>query len=224
MYVVIYKDRVVLGIIPWDNQYIMDVMRSRYRETIEIPYTEPNISEFPLQINDNVKIYPAEEDRTQAINPLVEYYYGPSWEFLENKVIAHYTVNPHDLSSAKNNYRDKASLVRYQKEISGTTVTINDHEYFVETDRTLRTKYAEKLISMEEDVNWKFQDQWVILSKADMQMIVNAINAHVQSTFDEEYYLNLLIEQAESLEDLLAIEELNKRPSLELMEQNGISS
>jgi hypothetical protein len=216
MYVVIYKDMVVLGVIPWDTRYIKDVLSIRYGETVELPYREPDISEFPLQANENVKIYPAEEKYAQSVNnPLVEYYHGPSWEFLENKVIGHYVVNKHDLSSAKGKYKDRASDIRYKKEISGTTVTINNNQHFIETGRMQRSKYIEKLLSMEESVNWKFQDQWDILSKVDIQKIVSTINTHIQSAFDEEYNFNLLIEQAESIEDLLAIEELNKQQSLD---------
>lgn len=217
MYVVKYKDRVVLGIIPWNNKYIMDVMRVRHRETIELPYLEPEASEFPLQVNDNITIYPAEEDRSSDINPMIESYYGPTWEFLADKVIAHYEIRPLSLDDAKINFRAKAANLRYPKEIQGTKITIDGTEYFLETDRESRKKYIEKLMTIgDQTVNWKFVQGWVMLDKQKLESIVSAIDQHVQSTFDEEYALNTQINNAQDVATLLAIEELNLTPQVNL--------
>jgi len=210
MYVVVYKGSVVLGIIPWNNKYIMDVMRARHNETIEIPYIEPAASQFPYQVNADCIIYPAEEDRSSNVNPLIEYYYGPTWEFLETKVIAHYEVVPHTLEYAKYNYKAKAADLRYKQEIANTSVTVNGIDHEIETDRLSRTKFIEKLsISSNESINWKFKDSWQIITKADIQIIVDKIDEHVQGAFDAEYALSLLINQSQSFIDLLAIEALN---------------
>lgn len=210
MYVVVYKGSVVLGIIPWNNKYIMDVMRSRYRETIEIPYIEPDASQFPYQVNVDCIIYPAEEDISRNVNPLIEYYYGPTWEFLENKVIAHYEILPLTLDNAKYNYKAKAAAIRYKQEITNTTVIINGINCEIETDRLSRTKFIEKLsISSNEPITWKFKDSWQTITKTDIQFIVDKIDEHVQEAFDTEYLLGLLIDQSESFDDLLAIEVLN---------------
>lgn len=218
MYVVKYKDRVVLGIIPWNNKYIMDVMRVRYRENIEIPYLEPEASEFPLQITDTIVIYPAEENRSSEINLMIESYYGPTWEFLENKVIAHYEIRPLSLDDAKINYKGKAALLRYPKEIQGTKVTLNGIEYSLETDRESRRKYLDKLISIgSQTVNWKFAEGWTTLNKQDFESIVAAIDAHVQSAFDEELGLITQINNALDVNTLLAIEALNLAPQNNLI-------
>lgn len=212
MYVVKYKNNVILGIIPWNSQYIKDVVRVRYRAIVDIPAQEPDISTLPLQINDDLVIFPAEEDRPQTMNPLVEQYYGPLWEFLDNKVIAHYEVRQLDLDSAKYNYKAVAAKLRYDREISGTTVEINNITHKIETTREIRSKYIERLVSMSDTqtINFKFNQGWVELTKNDILSIVNAIDNHVQSAFNYEYNLSLLIDQATSIQDLLAIEELNK--------------
>jgi hypothetical protein len=211
-YVVKYKDRIVLGIIPWNNQYIMDVMRNRYREMIEIPSIEPEESKFPLSVNSDIIIYPAEEDRPGSINPMIEFYQGPTWEFVNNRVIAHYVVLPLDLNSVKQNYKAKAAFLRYPKEIEGTEITLNGVEYNLDTDRNSRVKFIERLTSMTETstVNYKFNEGWVSLTKENVQSIVNAIDAHVQTAFDEEYALSLQIDAAKTVEELLAIELLNR--------------
>lgn len=215
-YVVKYKDRVVLGIIPWNNKYIMDVMRSRYSELIEIPSIEPAESEFPLVVNQDITIYPAEEDRPGSINPLIEFYQGPTWELVGNKVIAHYEVLPLDLNSMKQNYKAKAAFLRYKKEIVGTKINLDGIEYTIETNRESRSKYIERLTSMgDSSINFKFQEGWVSLTKENMQSVVAAIESHVQTCFSEEYALNVTIDAAQTAEDLLAIEALNKQPGFD---------
>ena len=211
MYVVKHKERIVLGIIPWNHQYIQDVMRNRYRVNIELPYLEPEATEFPYVVNNDITIYPASEDRDPVINPMVQQYYGPTWEFLEDRAVAHYEILPLELHAAQSNYRARAAAYRYDKEVSGTKVTINDVEYDIETDRSSRSKYVEKYVMLSDGqtVNWKFTDQWVTLTKQNIQSIVQAIDSHVQGAFDWELSMINTINSATSLEDLLNVEELN---------------
>jgi hypothetical protein len=219
MYVIIHKNRVILGILPWNSQYYTDVLRSRYRITTELPRNEPAPDVFPWEIDADTKIVPAEEVRPNIENPLVKYYYGPTWDFLETKVIANYEVIPHAIEDARANYKVKAGTQRYEQEVSGTSITINDVEYKIETDRSSRTKYIEKYVSMGDTVNWKFNEGWVVLTKTQMQSIVAAIDTHVQSAYDEELRLNAVIDACETAEQLEAVEELNKKPNDEILGQ-----
>lgn len=219
MYVIIHKNRVVLGILPWNSQYFTDVLRSRYRITTELPRNEPAPDAFPWEIDAETKIFPAEEIRPNIDNPLVEYYYGPTWEFLETKVIASYDVLPQSIEDARSNYKVKASLQRYEQEVSGTIITINGVEYKIETDRLSRTKFIEKYISMGDTVNWKFNEGWVVLTKEQIYSIVVAIDTYVQAAFDEELRLNAVIDTCETAEQLEAVEELNKKPNNGILDQ-----
>jgi hypothetical protein len=212
MYVIIHKNRVILGILPWNHQYFTDVLRTRHRIKAELPRNEPPASSFPWVIDADTKIIPAEENRPNINNPLIEYYYGPTWEFTEDKAIANYEVKQHSLDDAKSNYKAKAAQQRYDQEVSGTTITIDDVEYTIDTDRSLRSKYIEKYVSMGDTVNWKFNQGWKVLTKEQMQEIVVLVDTHVQGTFDEELRLNTVIDQCESSEELESIEELNKKP------------
>lgn len=219
MYVIIHKNRVILGILPWNSQYYTDVLRSRYRITTELPRNEPAPDVFPWEIDADTKIVSAQEVRPNIENPLVKYYYGPTWDFLETKVIANYEVIPHAIEDARANYKVKAGTQRYEQEVSGTSITIDDVEYKIETDRSSRTKYIEKYVSMGDTVNWKFNEGWVVLTKTQMQSIVAAIDTHVQSAYDEELRLNAVIAACETAEQLEAVEELNKKPNDEILGQ-----
>jgi hypothetical protein len=212
MYVIVHKNRVIAGILPWNAQYFTDVLRTRHRILTELPRNEPEASAFPWEIDAETKIFPAEEIRPNINNPLVEYYYGPTWEFLETKVIGNYDVLPHSIEDARGNYKVKASLQRYEQEVSGTKITIDDVEYKIETDRLAKTKFIEKYISMGDTVNWKFNEGWKVLTKEQIYSIVVAIDVHVQSAFDEELRLNTVIDTCETAEQLESVEELNKKP------------
>jgi hypothetical protein len=211
MYVIINNNRVILGILPWKAKYFRDVLKIRHKITVTLPETEPDSSEFPYIIDENTVIKRAEENRSDNINPMTEYYYGPLWEFVDDKVIANYEVKIQDLDSAKGNYRQKAAMLRYENEVSGTKITIDDVEHFIETSRDARAKYIEKYIMMGDDpISWKFREGWQTITKQNMLDIVHAVDAHVQGTFDEELDLVEQVNAATSIESLLNIEPLNK--------------
>ena len=210
MYVIIHKNRVIAGILPWNAQYFTDVLRTRHRILTELPRNEPEASAFPWEINADTKIIPAQEDRQQSINPLIEYYYGPTWDLTDTSAMAHYEVKPLLIEDCKTNYKAKAGTLRYNQEVAGTTITIDGVEYKIETDRDSRAKYIEKYVTMGDAANWKFNEGWKQLTKEQLYSIVSAIDIHVQVAFDEELRLNQVIDQCTTTEQLLAIEELNK--------------
>lgn len=212
MYAIKYKDKIVIGIVQWDSHFFIDFLKQQYDIKVGIPSLPPDISQFPYQVNDDLFIYPAEERRLESVtNPLIHYYYGPTWEILQDKVVAHYELRNFNLEQVKNNYKVKAAYYRYEKEVSGINVNLNGVEYTIPTDRESRIRYFEKFSSMgENSINWKFDSGWAVLTKENMQSIVAAVDSHVQSAFDYEYNLNVEINQKTTVEELTQIEELNK--------------
>lgn len=223
MFAVKYKERVILGIIPWNNTYIMDVMRNRYNVVVELPRIEPDASEFPLEVDaisvfeflpsETITIYPAEEDRDVNINPMIHYYHGPTWETSETKITARYTIELLSIEDARNNHRNRAADLRWQQENRGILVTVGDQEFEISTQRDQRSKWVETLQNMGDTVNWKFGHVWIALTKAQVTNISAAVHAHVQAAFDEEMRLFDLIQQAQDHDQLLAITELLPPPT-----------
>jgi hypothetical protein len=218
MYAITYKDNVIIGIVEWNSRFFIDAIKQQCNVNVGIPTLPPDASQFPYFINDDLIIYPAEENRQGMVtNPLIHYYYGPTWEILQNKIIGHYELKNFDLETVKNNYKRKAAYYRYQKEIEGISFSLNGIDYNVTTDRESRIRYFEKLISMSEGaINWKFDDKWATLSKENIQSIISAVDLHVQSAFDYEYNLNVEIDLKQTVEELTLIEELNKTEYLDL--------
>jgi len=210
MYVIVHKNRVIAGILPWNAQYFTNVLRTRHRISTELPRNEPEASAFPWIIDADTKIIPAQEDREQSINPLIECYHGPTWDLTDTSAMAHYEVKPLTLEDCQTNYKAKASTLRYDQEVAGTTFTMDGVEYKIETDRGSRAKYIEKYMTMGDAANWKFVEGWRQLTKEQLYSVVSAIDTHVQAAFDEELRLHQTIDQCTTTEQLLAIQELNK--------------
>lgn len=220
MYVIIHKNRVIAGILPWNNRYFMDVLKVRHRIDAQLPKNEPAPDQFPYTVDQDTVIVPAKEVRDGNINPMVEYYQGPTWQIEETSVTGTYEILPLPLESAKDNYKARAASMRYDREVAGTIVTINGIEYQIPTDRGERARYIEKQSSMGTDTAvWKFAEGWTTLTAADFNNIVNAIDAHVQAQFDWEYQQVQAIEACGSLEQLLALEELNASESGDMLHE-----
>jgi hypothetical protein len=211
MYAVKYKENIVIGIIPWNNSYIMKSLLIRFGQSIELPKIEPSIDKFPYVVNEDCIIYRAEEDRPDISNTIIEYYEGPKWVFKNNKVIAKYEVKKLSLEAARSKYKQIAAEIRYAKETSSINVTINGLTHKINTDRFSRSKYMEKIASSNSmPIVWKFDEAWQSITKEDLQHIIDSIDYNIQKAFNEEYDLNNLIDHAKDINELLSIEELNK--------------
>ena len=96
---------------------------------------------------------------------------------------------------------------RYNKEVSGTTVTIQGTVIALSTARDGRDSFAQKYVLMadSDSIRWKFAEGWFTLSKTEVASIANAINSHVQSAFDWESAKVDEIESKTTAEELDAV-------------------
>lgn len=201
MYVIIHKNRVILGILPWKASYFMTVLKSRYRINSNLPIDEPVESVFPLQIDSDTVIKKCIEIERPDINPYVEQYEGPTFEITDVLVTASYQVKDLPIEDARYNIKQLLANQRYDKEISGTTI----NGVSIPTDRESRNTVIMAYVGMQEGstIEWKFPEGWRTLTKPDMANIVTAINAHVQSAFFEEQTKASLVDSCLTKQQLL---------------------
>lgn len=213
MYAIIHKGRVVLGPLAWAQKYFTDVLKIRYRVTANIPGEAPE--ELPYTVDENTTIHKVEENKPE-IDPMVKQLYGPLWDTTGDIVIANYDVVDLSIDDARNNFRYLTAFERYKKEIAGTKVTVQDTEVSVGTSREERNNYIQQFVVMNEQdtVNWKFPQGWLTLSKSDLGTVVQAINTHVQGSFDWEKDINDQINAAQNADELYAIEITEKKSIL----------
>jgi hypothetical protein len=215
MYVVVYKNRVIVGPMGW-NRAIFQGALEKQKVNVGLPRVAPET--LPLIIDEDTKIARAEESRP-ALNPLVEYYYGPLWDLSNDVAIANFEVHDTPIESARGNFKALAAEERWKKEEAGTTINIQQMTVSLDTSREGRNIFLQKYSLMGENdtVNWKFPEGWLTLTKAELGQIVVTGAAYIQSCFDWERGINDQIDAVNTKEELLAIEIVatEEQPNLE---------
>jgi hypothetical protein len=200
MYVLIHKNRVIVGPMLWNRAMFSVNLERLGKFSTTLPRSEP---ETPFVIDEDTKIayatfqYPEFNSRTQYLD-------GPFWDLSPDVVIGSYQVQDKNIDLIKIELKQILSNERYVKEVSGTTITINDVEYFVSTERSARDAITQKYIGMgdSDTINWKFPQGFVSLTKSQVGQILQAINTKVQEAFDWELTKTQEIESATTLQEL----------------------
>lgn len=205
MYVVTYKNKVVLSNTTWSKSFIEKSFLIRFRVKIDdVPYSQPDL---PYTINDEIKIFPAEEIKPD-FDYMIEYLEGPNWVIESDVAYANYTKKDLPIESARQHFRNLAMNERYKKEISGVNYEIDGTSVWIDTTREGRQIYIHQLLLMNEDqsINWKFNTGWKTLTKPELESIVLIGRQHVQDAFDWEKSINSMIDDAQTKEELLEIQ------------------
>jgi hypothetical protein len=204
MYVLVHKERVLVGPRDWNRPMFEGALQRLKLETL-LPRRDPQM--LPIVIDEDTYITNA------AIvipphNERIETYHGPYWNF-ENKDLAvgTYEIKYKTLGSIRELLTNEAANERYRKEVAGTKTTIQDLEVSLDTSRDGRNIFLQKYTLMGEDdvVNWKFPEGWLTLTKAELGAIVFVGATHIQGAFDWEKAKVEEIEAADTVEELDAI-------------------
>lgn len=207
MYALIHKDQVLSGPRDWDRAFFTFIVNSK-NIYLGKPIPRMPIDNEPYIIDEDTKIVRVEIVQG-GLNPLVEYYQGPTWELLEDKALAHYAVIDTPVEFAKNNFKDLVAAKRYEKEVKGTKTSIQETEVSLDTSRDGRNIFLQKYSLMQDDatVNWKFPEGWLTLTKTELGQCVTAGASYIQSCFDWEKDYDDRIDAATTKEELLQIEQ-----------------
>lgn len=145
------------------------------------PAQLPFVIDADTKISECVLIHP-------EVNEKIEYAHGPFWNFSSDIVVGTFEINQKPIEVVKNELKALVAKTRYAKEVSGTKVTVQDVEVTIDTSRGARDIFAQKYLLMAsgETVNWKFPERWLLLSKSDLGLIVNAAVTYIQNQFNWE--------------------------------------
>lgn len=175
-----------------------------------------------LQVAEGISLVPTQDPEIPSHHSITEQLAGPYWTITDTLVTGTYSVADVPLDAAKNKMKEFIADARYTKEVSGTTVTVQDTEVSIGTGRGFdRDVWYQALASMGSDDTklFKFQNTWLQLTKTDVETIVSAINTHVQGAFEWENTKVQIAESADKagLETLYSDlqEELNPTPAEE---------
>jgi hypothetical protein len=207
MFALIHKNEVISGPRDWDRAFFTFLLNSK-NVHLNMPIPRAPLDNEPYHIDTNTKIVRAEIVQG-SLNPLVEYYQGPTWELFEDKVLAHYATIDTPIEFARNNFKELVAAKRYEKEIKGIKTTIQETEVTLDTSRDGRNIFIQKYSLMQENttVNWKFPEGWLTITKAELGQCVAAGVTYIQSCFDWEKSYDDLINAATTKAELLQIEQ-----------------
>jgi hypothetical protein len=187
------------------NRGIFQGSLAKEKIIAQLPRVPPDT--WPLTVNEHAFIVPAQEDRP-TLNPLVEYYYGPTWDIHTDLAMAGYQVMDQPVASMQMNLKALAADERYKKEVAGTQHTVQGETVTLDTSREGRNIFVQTLSIMADThtVNWKFPECWLTLTKSELADVVMAGAAHIQACFEWEKQISDQIDAAETKAQLLAIE------------------
>lgn len=205
-YAIIHNDQVLVGPKDWNRGFFIAMLNRVNVKNVMIPRF-PNDIVFPYIIGKNTKIVKvtiAEDNYDQD----TQYLRGPLWDLSGIDAIASYEAVDTPLEFIKERLRKLVANVRYEKEVAGTTATIQSITVTLDTSREGRNIFIQKLLLMKDDetINWKFPEGWLSISKSDLALIVESGANHIQSTFDWEKTVNDKIDIAETKEELMSIQ------------------
>ena len=204
MYVLTHNNKVLLGPINWNSRMFNSIIEEDLEITTNI--LPSNVSNVPLDLGNNIKIREVKEVH-EPINTKIQNYSSPVWTFTNEFGIATYVAINKSIDFIKQELKNELAHARWVKEESGTKVTIQGKEVTVDTARGFRDIFVQQYLLLPENgtTQWKFPEGWLVLSKAELGLCVNAGVAHVQSAFGWEAGMIAVIDGSTTSAELDAI-------------------
>ena len=204
MWALIQENSIVLGPRTWNRWVFEGWIQDELGITFSLPQLDPTDS---IIINDTVKIVGANIPDPPEMNSHTQQPAGPFLTYDGVSVTGYYTIADQDLAAAKNNLLSQLASNRYNREISGCTVTVQGNSVTIETDRINRQIWNNMLTAGLNNVVYKFSHTlWLTLTTSDIQNIAAALIAKVQGDFDWEQSVTNQILAAQDVATLNAID------------------
>lgn len=187
-YVLVHNGQVILGPFFWSKMKFQDAIQEDFELTVQLPDKMTPDQPYTVDAGQNIKIYSVRNGVDIPHNPRIEIHHGPFWEFFDTHAEYHYRPHRMELPVAKSQALRELAAERYNKEVAGTKITLQNLEISIDTSREGRTNYIHKYSAMDtgDVISWKFPEGWLTLAKDEIGQIVDAINTHVQQAFDWE--------------------------------------
>lgn len=200
------QDFVILGPIEWKPRYIANIVSDEVGGE-DVTLTAEDEARVPFDILPGIRVRKCEvvEVRQPNFNNTIHTVSGPTWTYNEDgTATATWNQVDKNIDLVKGELKNVVSANRYVKEVSGFKHTVQGTEVHIDTSRENRNNFHNRLLltADEEAVNWKFASHVAVLSKAELQTIVNAVKDHVQAAFDWETAKFAEIDSCVSLDQL----------------------
>lgn len=205
LYVLVDGQYVVNGPRAWNARSFQSTLSDDYEINYVFPMQKDDLE--PIVINDTLRVLPASLTYPEY-NPKIEYCDGPYWTYDNDFAAGTFEVKDQPIDSVKSALKNIVSSNRYDKEIAGTTTTIQNLEVFIDTSRTNRNTYvnAYNLMADTDTLNWKFSEGWLLLTKEEMKSVVDVGANYINTQFEWEASKVQEIDSCTTLEELNAVD------------------
>lgn len=202
MYLLTENKNVILGPMSWKPRSFQSEL-----DDLEVDFIVPIVAPEYIQIDNIYEIIPVSDLDYPDINYNFEQLVGPFYNFENNRATGYYTKTNLDINVVKNNLKTIIAFNRYNKEILGCTVIIQNVTVTVDTSRDGRNIFVQKYMLMDtaELVEWKFPECWLTLSKTDLGLVIFAGATWIQNQFTWENSISTAINAASTIEELKLI-------------------
>lgn len=219
MYLLIEKthdgmDFVHAGPMQWRPRLFQSILQ----DDLEIDFIVPlsNDNGQAIIVNEIARIIPVVDiGIVGEYNPKIHQLVGPKYNFSELSAEMYHIVEDKPIDVVKDALKSIIAANRYRYEVKGITVTIQNKELFVLTTREDRGLYLQAYQLGKNDVNWKFGGEFLLLSNAELGIIVESIAVHIQSVFDWEHTKIIAIDNCTTVQELDSLSLVSDNPNWE---------
>lgn len=215
-FVVVYKDRVVAGPMPWRKNFFQDEIKELTGTEVVLPASNSDSRAF--HIDEDTHILPfAGTQATFPIDELLDDAAGPFYTFFEDYCTNYYTPVARSLETVKGILKSKVPALRFNKEISGFYQDFNEYKVLIPTTRNKRNQFSDGAPG-----KWKFVtvatreeetprgttstyvslgDVWLDVTTEDLSFLDGKLKEHVAASFQWEHDKLLEIDSLNTLEE-----------------------
>lgn len=202
-YIIVKYGRVIWGPRPWNPFAIELAIEQETQQNLTLG---PN----PItgQVAEGISILQVLSVNKPPHDPIFETLAGPEWHHNvpEKTTTASYTVVEQHIPYIAGNLRTQLAHKRWEKENAGVIVSIKGANIKFSTDRQSRETLMLQSMVSKADIVWKIDNSTSIsLTVTDQQVVIDAINQHVQQLFAWESDISSRIESATTTEQLKTI-------------------
>ena len=182
MWILVYNNQIQLGPREYNRWIFQDWLAENLSIIISLPQQPPGNN--PIIIDENTRIIVVFFAPQPDFNPRIQQLAGPFIALSYDYADATWQVADQDIDVVKSTMLSQLAANRYNQEISGATVVLQEQSLWVSSDRVTRQVWLNALQLGSTSQTWKFNNNtWLTLDNQEMQTVVSALAAHVEQAF-----------------------------------------
>jgi hypothetical protein len=182
MWILVYNNQIQLGPREYNRWIFQDWIAENLGIIISLP--QQPLGNNPVIIDENTRIIVVFFAPQPDFNPRIQQLAGPFITLEYDYANAEWQVADQDIDVVKSTMLSQLANNRYNQEIAGVTVVLQEQSLWVSSDRVTRQVWLNALQLGLTSQTWKFNNNtWLTLDNQEIQAVVSALAAHVEQAF-----------------------------------------